>query len=139
VEQAEEADPNTEGGMHLHTLAAMDMLVAVRLSVALLHAHKTHLGLVKNRALSMSVLQIFLLKNADCPVIVNNMPFGGAQMEAARGGMGPLVDMVEVVARSMQVLEAREWAYLCPPEVFWSAGRAKQAEPTQGTSPSEQD
>ena len=79
------------------------------------------------RSLTMDIVKIFLLKNADSePVMINNIAFTEALMEVTKTQVGTeTVDSLEALVRTLQVLQEIDWTHKRPPEeqIGWKGDR----------------
>mmetsp|Transcript_66747 Transcript_66747/g.131333 ORF Transcript_66747/g.131333 Transcript_66747/m.131333 type:complete len:114 (+) Transcript_66747:3-344(+) len=89
----------------------MDTLVALRLAIALMHGRRQQPMLVKNRALNMELVKVFMLKHADAePVIINSITVMHSNVKEIEGQLGlQLVRSLEVVVRTLVLLQEIDW------------------------------
>ena len=92
---------------------ALDALVGLRFTIAMMHARKDHNNLVRHRALLMDVVKVFLLKSARSEVVlINNIAFTEENYYQIENTIGAtLLCSLDVVFRTFRLLTDFSWHY----------------------------
>lgn len=107
---ANDADGVMEGSSEADALEA---LVGLRFTIAMMHARKEHHALVRHRALLMDVVKVFLLKSAHSEIVlINNIAFTEDNYYQIENTLGPsLLCSLDVVFRTFRLLSDHQWSY----------------------------
>lgn len=94
-------------------IPAMDILVGLRFSIALIHARKSNPQLIRQRSLNLEIVKVFILKHADMErVLINNINFAEEHYESVKLNVGPeLVEHLDIVLRTLELLIENGWSY----------------------------
>lgn len=90
---------------------ALEALVGLRLAIACMHARKQFHGLIRQRALVIDLVKVFLLKSTNSDlVIINNITFSEESYEHVKQTIGEqLIFQLDVVFRTLRLLTEEDW------------------------------